>query len=136
MSKLSSLIRTIEPRAVRRVQLGIVLGLSVVVAGAYVCSVDVQSETGRALAVLGTGDGRAVGDYLLSFGVWAPVASLVLMVLQAVAAPVPAIFVAFANGLAFGVVGGGTLTVAGQTLAAALCFGISRALGRGPVLAS
>ncbi|MFN8664818.1 MAG: TVP38/TMEM64 family protein [Thermomicrobiales bacterium] len=133
MSKLSSLIRTIEPRAVRRVQLGIVLGLSAVVAGAYVCSADVQAETGRALAVLGTGDGRAVGDYLLSFGVWAPVASLVLMVLQAVAAPVPAIFVAFANGLAFGVVGGGTLTVAGQTLAAALCFGISRALGRGPV---
>ena len=42
-------------------------------------------------------------------------------------------FVAFANGLAFGVVGGGLLTVAGQTLAAALCFGISRALGRGPV---
>jgi uncharacterized membrane protein YdjX (TVP38/TMEM64 family) len=55
------------------------------------------------------------------------------MVLQAVAAPIPAIFVAFANGLAFGVVGGGLLTVAGQTLAAALCFGISRVLGRGPV---
>ncbi len=52
MSKLSSLIRTIEPRAVRRVQLGIVLGLSVVVAGAYACSADVQAETGRALAVL------------------------------------------------------------------------------------
>lgn len=123
----------IETKRVRRAQLGIVLGLSAAVALAYVVNTDVQAETGRALAVLSSGDGRAVGDYLLGFGVWAPIASLFLMVLQAVAAPVPAIFVAFANGLAFGVVGGGLLTIAGQTLAAALCFAISRALGRGPV---
>lgn len=124
---------TIESKLVRRVQLGIVLGLSAAIAIAYFFIPGVQAETGRALAVLSSGDGRAVGDYILGFGVWAPIASLFLMVLQAVAAPVPAIFVAFANGLAFGVVGGGLLTIAGQTLAAALCFGISRALGRGPV---
>jgi len=118
---------------VRQAQLGIVLGLGAAVAGTYLFSTEVQAETGRALAVLGSGDGHEVGDYLLGFGVWAPIASLLLMVLQAVAAPIPAIFVAFANGLAFGVVGGGVLTVAGQTLAAGLCFGISRALGRGPV---
>lgn len=40
--------------------------------------------------------------------------------------------VAFANGLAFGVVGGGLLTVTGQTLAASVCFWIARVLGRGP----
>lgn len=124
---------TIETRTVRRAQLGIVLGLGAAIAGAYLLNRDVQAETGRALAVLGSGDGQAVGEYLVSFGVWAPIASLFLMVLQAVAAPIPAIFVAFANGLAFGVVGGGLLTIAGQTLAAAICFGISRALGRGPV---
>jgi uncharacterized membrane protein YdjX (TVP38/TMEM64 family) len=133
MSHLSRPARTIDTGLVRRVQLGIVLGLGAAVAGAYLSSAEVQAETARALAVLSSGDGRAVGDYLLSFGVWAPIASLFLMVLQAVAAPIPAIFVAFANGLAFGVVGGGLLTVTGQTLAAALCFGISRALGRGPV---
>jgi uncharacterized membrane protein YdjX (TVP38/TMEM64 family) len=55
------------------------------------------------------------------------------MLAQAVAAPMPAILVAFANGLAFGVVWGGLLTVAGQTLAAAVCFWIARALGRGSV---
>ena len=65
--------------------------------------------------------------------VGAPVASLFLMLVQAVAAPVPALLVAFANGLAFGVVWGGLLTVVGQTLAAAVCFWIARALGRGPV---
>jgi uncharacterized membrane protein YdjX (TVP38/TMEM64 family) len=46
---------------------------------------------------------------------------------------VPTVFVAFANGLTFGVVWGGLLTVAGQTLAAAVCFGIARALGRASV---
>ena len=131
MTQPVRLNNTIETRTVRRAQLGIVLGLGAAVAGTYFFNGDVQAETGRALAVLGTGDGRAVGDYLVGFGVWAPIASLFLMVLQAVAAPIPAIFVAFANGLAFGVVGGGLLTIAGQTLAAALCFGISRALGRG-----
>jgi uncharacterized membrane protein YdjX (TVP38/TMEM64 family) len=133
MFRFSRLARTIDTGTVRRVQLGIVLGLSATVVGAWFFNADVHAETGRALTVLGTGDGRAVGDYLLSFGVWAPIASLLLMILQAVAAPIPAIFVAFANGLAFGVIGGGILTTAGQTLAAALCFGISRALGRGPV---
>lgn len=133
MFRLAPLARTIDTSVVRRAQLGIVLGLGAAVAGAWLFNADVHAETGRALSVLGTGDGRAVGDYLLGFGVWAPIASLLLMVLQAVAAPIPAIFVAFANGLAFGVVGGGVLTIAGQTLAAALCFGISRALGRGPV---
>jgi uncharacterized membrane protein YdjX (TVP38/TMEM64 family) len=133
MTRFGRLARTVDTRVVRRAQLGIVLGLGAALAGAYLFNADVQAEMGHALTVLGSGDGRAVGDYLLSFGVWAPIASLFLMVLQAVAAPIPAIFVAFANGLAFGVVGGGILTTAGQTLAAALCFGISRALGRGPV---
>jgi uncharacterized membrane protein YdjX (TVP38/TMEM64 family) len=123
----------LDARDVRRAQFGIVLGVGAAVAGAYLFNADMHAETAHALAVLRSGDGHAVGDYLLSFGVWAPIASLFLMILQAVAAPIPAIFVAFANGLAFGVVGGGLLTVAGQTLAAALCFGISRTLGRGPV---
>jgi uncharacterized membrane protein YdjX (TVP38/TMEM64 family) len=133
MFRFAPQVRTIDSTMVRRVQFAIVLGLGAAVAGAYLFNADVQAETARALAVLRTGDGHAVGEYLVSFGVWAPIASLFLMVLQAVAAPIPAIFVAFANGLAFGVVGGGLLTMAGQTLAAALCFGISRALGRGPV---
>ncbi len=133
MTHPGRLLRAIDTRGVRRAQFGLVLGLGVAVAAAYLFNTHVHAEVSRALAVLSSGDGRAVGDYLQSFGVWAPIASLLLMVLQAVAAPIPAVFVAFANGLAFGVVGGGLLTVAGQTLAAALCFGISRALGRGPV---
>jgi uncharacterized membrane protein YdjX (TVP38/TMEM64 family) len=126
-------IRPLSARAVRMIRFGVVLGLLVALALLYLLHDGVRAEVGRAIGLLSSGDGEAIGAYLLSYGVWAPVASLFLMVLQAVAAPVPAVLVAFANGLAFGVVWGGLLTVAGQTLAAVICFGIARALGRGSV---
>ena len=123
----------VTARTVRVGQLVFVLGLAATIALAYVLHDGFRGEVARASGVLTTGHGEAIGDYLRGFGVWAPVASLGLMLVQAVAAPVPAILVAFANGLAFGVFWGGVLTVAGQTLAAVVCFGIARALGRGPV---
>ena len=92
-----------------------------------------RSETNRALGLLGRGDIAGLRDYIVSFGVWAPVASCFLMVLQALVAPVPSFLITFANGLAFGVFWGWALSLFGHVLAAAVCFGISRALGRGPV---
>ena len=92
-----------------------------------------RTETNRALGILGRGDIAGLKDYILSFGVWAPVASCFLMVLQALVAPVPSFLITFANGLAFGVFWGWMLSLFGHVLAAAVCFGISRALGRGPV---
>jgi uncharacterized membrane protein YdjX (TVP38/TMEM64 family) len=102
---------------------------------AYLLIPAVQHEAARATGILVAGDGDKISTYLRSFGVWAPIASLCLMVLQAVAAPVPAVLITFANGLAFGVFWGGLLTVAGQTLAAAVCFWIARTLGRDAVAA-
>jgi uncharacterized membrane protein YdjX (TVP38/TMEM64 family) len=58
------------------------------------------------------------------------VVSALLMVLQALAAPLPAFLVTFANGLAFGTFWGGMLSLASATLAAAISFGIAHALGR------
>jgi uncharacterized membrane protein YdjX (TVP38/TMEM64 family) len=55
------------------------------------------------------------------------------MVLQALVAPVPSFLITFANGLAFGVFWGWMLSLFGHVLAAAVCFGISRSLGRVPV---
>lgn len=125
--------RAFSPREVRLARLGVMLGLAAAIAAAYLLHDGVRAEVGHAFAVLATGDGAAIGGYLLTYGVWAPVVSLLLMILQALAAPAPAILVAFANGLAFGVVWGGLLTMTGQTLAAVICFGIARALGREPV---
>jgi uncharacterized membrane protein YdjX (TVP38/TMEM64 family) len=90
-------------------------------------------EGQRAIAIVASGDAAAIGAYLRSFGPWAPIASLGLMVLQAVWAPVPAFLITFANGLAFGVIWGGLLSILGQSIAAVVCFGIARAFGRGPV---
>ena len=92
-----------------------------------------RAETNRALGVLGRGDIAGLRDYVVSFGPWAPVASCFLMVLQALAAPVPSFLITFANGLAFGVFWGWMLSLFGHVLAAAVCFGISRSLGRVPV---
>lgn len=122
-----------SPRAMRLVQLAIVLGIAAAIALAYLLHPGVRAELGRAMSILASGDGVAIGAYLRSYGMWAPIASLGLMVVQAVAAPVPAVLVVFANGLTFGVFWGGLLTIAGQTLAAVMCFWIARALGRGPV---
>lgn len=124
---------SLSPRTVRRARLALVVGSGTLVALAYLFIPAAQAEVGRAVAVLLSGDGAAMSAYLRSYGNWAPIASLILMVLQAVAAPVPAVLVTFANGLAFGVVWGGLLTIAGQTLAAAVCFWIARAFGRAPV---
>jgi uncharacterized membrane protein YdjX (TVP38/TMEM64 family) len=125
----------VSPRAIRLAQVTVVLGMAAILALLYAVHPGARAEVGRALAVLATGDGAAVGAYLHGYGVWAPVASLFLMVVQAVAAPVPAVLVAFANGLTFGVVWGGLLTIGGQTLAAVVCFTIARSLGREPVAA-
>src|ERR671918_2584843 len=99
----------------------------------YLLSAEFRSETNRALGILGRGDVAGLRDYIVSFGVWAPVASCFLMVLQALAAPVPSFLITFANGLAFGVFWGWMLSLFGHVLAAAVCFWISRALGRVPV---
>lgn len=72
----------------------------------------------------------AFRDYLLSFGIWAPVVSTALMVFQSVAAPLPAFVVTFTNGLLFGWIWGAVLSWSGAMLGAALCFWIARSLGR------
>ena len=92
-----------------------------------------REETNRALGILGRGDVAGLRDYIVSFGLWAPVVSCLLMVLQALVAPVPSFLITFANGLAFGVFWGWMLSLFGHVLAAVVCFGVSRALGRGPV---
>jgi uncharacterized membrane protein YdjX (TVP38/TMEM64 family) len=112
----------------------VLLALAVAVFGLlYLLSDGFRSETNRAVGILGHGDIAGLRDYIVSFGVWAPVASLFLMVLQALVAPVPSFLITFANGLAFGVFWGWMLSVFGHVLAASVCFGISRALGRVPV---
>jgi uncharacterized membrane protein YdjX (TVP38/TMEM64 family) len=105
----------------------LVFGLLYLVWGGF------RAEVNAAVGILSRGDIEGLRDYILSFGYFAPVASLFLMVGTAIAAPLPSFLITFANGLAFGVFWGWALSLAGHVLAAAVCFGISRALGRAPV---
>lgn len=127
--------RPAEPnaRAVRRLRLWAVLAAAASFALLYGLVDGFREETNRAIGILGRGDVAGLRDYIVSFGLWAPVASCFLMVLQALAAPVPSFLITFANGLAFGVFWGWMLSLFGHVLAAVVCFGVSRALGRGPV---
>src|SRR5215210_360036 len=133
--QLPLLARPASPsaRAVRWLRVLLLAAAATVFGMLYLLSESFRSETNRALGILGRGDIAGLRDYIVSFGFWAPVASCFLMVLQALVAPVPSFLITFANGLAFGVFWGWMLSLFGHVLAAAVCFGISRALGRVPV---
>jgi uncharacterized membrane protein YdjX (TVP38/TMEM64 family) len=81
-------------------------------------------------SLIGHGDMVGLKAYLLSFGAWAPVVSALVMVLQAVVAPLPAFVVAMANGLLFGAFWGTLLTWSTAMVGAVICFYLARALGR------
>ncbi|GAA3662806.1 TVP38/TMEM64 family protein [Asaccharospora irregularis] len=75
-------------------------------------------------------DIESIKQYILSFGIWAPVISFLLMLLQSVAAPLPAFLITFSNAALFGWVKGAILSWSSAMAGAALCFYISRFLGR------
>jgi uncharacterized membrane protein YdjX (TVP38/TMEM64 family) len=75
-------------------------------------------------------DIEALKAYILSFGPWAAVVSFALMVLQSLAAPLPAFLITFANAALFGWVRGAILSWTSAMAGASLCFGIARLYGR------
>lgn len=75
-------------------------------------------------------DIAVVKEYILSFGVLAPVVSFLLMVFQALAAPLPAFLITFANAALFGWVYGAMLSWFSAMVGAIICFYIARFLGR------
>lgn len=87
----------------------------------------------QGIAVLTRLDLEGVKEYILSFGIWAPVISFLLMVLQSVAAPLPAFLITFANAGLFGWVKGAILSWTSAMAGAGLCFAIARFYGRGAV---
>lgn len=123
----------VDPRTVWWIRLALFLAAAFVFMVFYSFVPPFRSEVNSAVGILSRGDIEGLRDYILSFGLLAPVASTFLMVVQALAAPLPSFLITFANGLAFGVFWGWLLSLFGHTLAAVVCFGISRSLGRAPV---
>ncbi len=74
-----------------------------------------------------------IKGYILSFGLWAPIISFLLMVFQSVVAPLPAFLITFANAALFGWIKGALLSWVSAMAGALLCFFIARCLGRSTV---
>lgn len=71
-----------------------------------------------------------IKDYILSFGILAPVISFFLMIFQSLVAPLPAFLITFANASLFGWIKGAILSWSSAMVGALVCFMISRSLGR------
>lgn len=100
---------------------------------AYFLIPNLSTNIKQAIFILGNMDIDLVRGYILGFGVWAPVVSLLLMIFQSVAAPLPAFLITFANAAIFGWVKGAILSWASAMAGAVLCFYIARFLGRDSV---
>lgn len=94
----------------------------------------VNSAVGQVFDLLSSMDVEAVAAYIRSFGGWAAAISFLLMILQSIAAPVPAFLLTFANAAIFGWWKGAILSWSSAMAGAAVCFFIARILGRDVVV--
>lgn len=101
-----------------------------VVGGAfYLLHPPFRALLNEGVSLLVCGDLPGLRSWAGRLGPWAPLATTLLMVVQAVAAPVPAVLVTVTNSLLFGPFLGGLLSIVSATVAAALCFLLSRCFG-------
>lgn len=75
-------------------------------------------------------DSREMADWLRSFGAWAVLISIIVMIIQTIATPVPLFLVAGANGFIFGIAWGIVITLVGALLGATVAFYLARAIAR------
>ena len=102
----------------------------VLVFAVYLLVPGVNTAVNEAVAVLGSANLDAVADYIRSFGPWAVGFSFVLMVFSSILAPLPAFMITLSNAAIFGWWRGAILSWSSAMAGAALCFAISRILGR------
>ncbi len=77
-----------------------------------------------------SGDFTIVKEFVASYGAYAAAVSFVLMILQSIAAPLPAFLLTVANANLFGWWQGAILSWSSAMAGAAVCFYIARILGR------
>ncbi len=88
---------------------------------------DLYNEIAR---MFSSGDFTVVREFVESYGAYAAAVSFALMILQSVAAPLPAFLLTFANANLFGWWQGAVLSWSSAMAGAAVCFFIARILGR------
>lgn len=76
---------------------------------------------------------QQAASVIRGFGIWGPLASIGLMVLATLFAPIPGSPIAVANGVVFGPIWGSLLSWVGGLLGASVAFGAARWFGSGLV---
>lgn len=120
-------------RRTRRIARWATAAVVVAVVAACLAIPAARATLGTVFALLSSGDTAAVAELIRSFGPWAVGVSFCLMILQSVAAPIPAFLITFANAAVFGWWQGAVLSWTSAMAGAALCFWIARLLGRDAV---
>lgn len=104
----------------------LLLALAAVVVG----SPTIRTEFATAWGLLLQGKPEAIREWLLGFGAWAPVVSGLLQIATSVFPPGPSFLLGIVNAMLYGPWLGGLLTLSTALVAAAVCFGIARVVGR------
>ena len=117
-------------KSIRKYSRLLILLAAAVLAIVYFAVPGIHSAVTEAVAVLGSANLDKVAAYIRSFGGWAMAFSFVLMVFSSLIAPLPAFMITLSNAAIFGWWQGALLSWSSAMVGSALCFGISRALGR------
>lgn len=112
------------------VKKAVVLILIGAAAAVYFCVPAVKSSMNQVFGMFASGDFDVVRDFVASYGAYAALVSFLLMILQSVAAPLPAFLLTLANANLFGWWQGAILSWSSAMAGAAVCFFIARILGR------
>lgn len=108
----------------------VVVALLVISILSYFLAPSVKTTLDNIFIMFKSGDFTVVREFVESYGHFAVIVSFMLMIFQAIAAPLPAFLITFANANLFGWWQGAILSWTSSMVGAALCFYISRILGR------
>lgn len=108
----------------------VLLGIIILLAAVYFFVEPVNTTMNTVFKMFAGGDFTVVKEFVASYGVYAALVSFALMILQSVAAPLPAFLLTFANANLFGWWQGAILSWTSAMAGAAMCFYIARVLGR------
>jgi len=89
-----------------------------------------KNDIKNIMDILSNGTVEELVVLIQSWGIGAPIASILLMILQAYIAPIPSFLIAGANGLIFGTLGGIIISWIGGMLGAIGTFYLARILGK------
>ena len=95
----------------------------------YLLSPGLRSVLGQVVSLLSELDAVGIRDWVLSFGAFAPIVYVLVVVAQVIVSPIPAGPVTFAGAMIFGVPQGLALSMAGSVVGSVIVFTAARRWG-------